>query len=129
MVSSHQGDKKIAHQPMGGIQQQPRRLPPRSKIICRCHHIKGRGGPDKHHGGVKKTDSAGAGSKHQARGNIGEERARSKAPDHTLNREKKKKSERMCKNCKKSGYHEDDECFTLEKNANKRPACYVKIQK
>ena len=33
------------------------------------------------------------------------------------------------KNCKKSGYHEDYECFTLKKNANKRPAWYVKSQK
>ena len=49
------------------------------------------------------------------------------AQDHTLDRGKKKKAERMCKNCKKSGYHEDDECFTLENNANKRPTWYVKI--
>ena len=35
---------------------------------------------------------------------------------------KKMKEECVCKNCKKSGYHEDDNCFTLEKNANKRPA-------
>ena len=48
--------------------------------------------------------------------------------DHTRDRGKKKKAERTCKNCKKSGYHEDDECFTLEKNANKRPTWYVKIQ-
>ena len=48
---------------------------------------------------------------------------------HTRNRRKKKKVERTCKNCKKSGYHEDDECFTLDKNANKRPAWYVKSQK
>ena len=43
------------------------------------------------------------------------------APDHTRDRGKKNKSERTCKNCKKSGYHEDEECFTLENNANKRP--------
>ena len=43
------------------------------------------------------------------------------ATDPTRDRGKKKKAERICKNCKKSGYHEDDECFTLEKNADKRP--------
>ena len=42
---------------------------------------------------------------------------------------KKKKAERTYKNCKKSGYHEDDECFALEKNENKRPVWYVKSQK
>ena len=51
------------------------------------------------------------------------------ATDTTRDRGKKNKAERTCKNCKKSGYHEDDECFTLEKNANKRPAWYVKSQK
>ena len=50
------------------------------------------------------------------------------ATDSTHDRGKKKKAERTCKNCKKSGYHEDDECFTLDKNADKRPAWYVKIQ-
>ena len=52
-----------------------------------------------------------------------------KATDPTCNRGKKNKAECTCKNCKKSGYHEDDECFTLEKNADKRPAWYVKSQK
>ena len=51
------------------------------------------------------------------------------APDHTRNRGKKKKAERTYKNCKKSGYHEDDECFTLEKNVNKYPTWYMKSQK
>ena len=51
------------------------------------------------------------------------------APDHTRDGGKKKKAERTCKNCKKSGYHEDDECFTLEKNASKRPKWYVKSKK
>ena len=50
------------------------------------------------------------------------------APDPTRYRGKKKKAERTCKNCKKSGYHEDDECFTLEKNANTRLTWYVKSQ-
>ena len=36
-----------------------------------------------------------------------------KATDPTRDCGKKKKAERTCKNCKKSGYHEDDECFTL----------------
>ena len=51
------------------------------------------------------------------------------APDHTRDCGKKKKAERTCKNCKKSGYHEDDECFTLERNATKHPTWYVKSQK
>ena len=51
------------------------------------------------------------------------------APDHTHDRGKKKKAERTCKNCKKSGYHEDYECFTLEINTNKRPTWYLKSQK
>ena len=51
------------------------------------------------------------------------------APDHTRERRKEKKAERTCKNCKKSGDHEDNECFTLEKNVNKRPTWYVKSQK
>ena len=51
------------------------------------------------------------------------------ATDPTRDRGKKKKAERTCQNCKKSGYHEDDECFTLENNANKRPTWYVKSQK
>ena len=42
---------------------------------------------------------------------------------------KKNKAERTCKNCKKSGYHEDDECFKLEKNAENCPGWYVKNQK
>ena len=42
--------------------------------------------------------------------------------DTTRDCGKKKKAERVCKNFKKSGYNEDDDCFTLEKNANKRPA-------
>ena len=50
------------------------------------------------------------------------------APDPTRDHGKKKKAERTCKNCKKSGYHEDNECFTLEKYANKRPTWYVKSQ-
>ena len=49
--------------------------------------------------------------------------------DPTRDRGKKKKAERTCKICKKSGYHEDDKCFTLEKKANKRPTWYVKSQK
>ena len=36
-----------------------------------------------------------------------------KATDPTRDHRKKKKAERTCKNCKKSGYHEDDECLTL----------------
>ena len=52
-----------------------------------------------------------------------------KAPDHTHDRRKKKKAGRMCKNWKKGRYREDDDCFKLEKNANKRPTWYVKIQK
>ena len=51
------------------------------------------------------------------------------ATDSTHDRGKKNKAERTCKNCKKSGYHEDDECFALEKNANKCPVGYVPIQK
>ena len=51
------------------------------------------------------------------------------ATDATRDRGKKKKAERTFKNCKKSGYHEDDECFTLEKKSNKRPAWYVKSHK
>ena len=51
------------------------------------------------------------------------------APDHTRDRGKKNKAERTCKNCKKSGYHEDNECFTLEKNVNKYPTWYMKSQK
>ena len=51
------------------------------------------------------------------------------APDPTRDRRKKKKAERTCKNCKKSGYHEDKKCFTIENNANKRPKWYVKRQK
>ena len=47
----------------------------------------------------------------------------------TRDRGKKNISDRTCKNCKKSGYHEGDDCFMLEKNANKRPIWYVKIQK
>ena len=43
------------------------------------------------------------------------------ATDSTCNRGNKKKAERTCKNCKKSVYHEDNECFTLEKNTIKRP--------
>ena len=35
-----------------------------------------------------------------------------------------KRERRLCKNCEKEGYHEDDECFTLEKNATKRPSWY-----
>ena len=31
---------------------------------------------------------------------------------------------RYCKNCKKEGYHEDDECYSLEKNKDKRPKWY-----
>ena len=50
------------------------------------------------------------------------------APDHTRDRGKKNKVERRCKNCKKSGYHEDNECFTLDKNASKLPKRYVKTQ-
>ena len=38
------------------------------------------------------------------------------ATDPTRDHRKKKKAERTCKNCKKSGYHEGDECFKLEKN-------------
>ena len=53
----------------------------------------------------------------------------SETPDHTRDRGKKKKAERTCKNCKKSGYREDEECFTLDKNANKRLTWYVKSQK
>ena len=53
----------------------------------------------------------------------------SEALDHTRDYRKKKKAERTCKNCKKSEYHEDDECFTLEKNANKRPTWYLKSQR
>ena len=48
--------------------------------------------------------------------------------DTTRDRGKKKKAERVCKNWKKSGYPEDDDCFMLEKNASKRPAWYVKSQ-
>ena len=51
------------------------------------------------------------------------------APDPTRDRGKKKKAERTYKNFKKSGYHEDDECFTLEKKASKRPTWYVESQK
>ena len=51
------------------------------------------------------------------------------ATDPTRDLRKKNKAERTCKNCKKSRYHEDNECFTLEKNANKRPTWYVKSQK
>ena len=51
------------------------------------------------------------------------------ATDPTRDHRKKKKAECTCKNCRKSGYHEDNECFTLEKNSNKRPTWYVKIQK
>ena len=29
-----------------------------------------------------------------------------------------------CGNCKEVGYHEDDDCFKLEKNKSKRPAWY-----
>ena len=43
------------------------------------------------------------------------------ATDLTRDRGKKKKAERTCKNCKKSGYHEDDECFTLEKKRKQAP--------
>ena len=51
------------------------------------------------------------------------------ATDTARDRGKKKKAERICKKCKKSGYHEDNECFVLETNSNKRPAWYVKSQK
>ena len=51
------------------------------------------------------------------------------APDPTRDRGKKKKAERTYKNFKKSGYHEDNKCFTLENNANKRPTWYVKSHK
>ena len=51
------------------------------------------------------------------------------ATESTRDRGKKKKAERICINFKKNGYHEDDECFTLEKNADKHPAWYVKSQK
>ena len=51
------------------------------------------------------------------------------APDHTQYPGKKKKAEHTCKNFKKSGYHEDDKCFTLEKITAKRPTWYVKSQK
>ena len=51
------------------------------------------------------------------------------ATDSTRDRGKKNKAESTYKNCKKSGYHEDNECFTLEKNVNKRPAWYAKSQK
>ena len=51
------------------------------------------------------------------------------ATDTTCDCGKKKKAERTCKNCKKSGYREDDKCFAMEKNANKRPAWYVKSHK
>ena len=50
------------------------------------------------------------------------------ATDSTRDRGKKNKAERTCKNCKKSGYHEENECFTLDKNASKRPAWFVKSQ-
>ena len=48
---------------------------------------------------------------------------------HTRDRGKKKKAERTCKNCKKSGYHEEEKCLTLNKDANKGPTWYVKSQK
>ena len=51
------------------------------------------------------------------------------ATESTRDLGKKKKAERTCKNCKKSGYHEDDECFALEKDEDKLPVWYVKIQK
>ena len=35
-----------------------------------------------------------------------------------------RREKRLCKNCKKEGYHEDEECFTLAKNATKRPSWY-----
>ena len=54
---------------------------------------------------------------------------RGEAIDPTCDRRKKNKAERTFKNFKKSGYHEDGECFTIEKNANKRPKWYVKSQK
>ena len=37
-----------------------------------------------------------------------------------------KQEERLCGNCGKKGYHEDDECFGLEKNKSKRPSWYKK---
>jgi len=39
---------------------------------------------------------------------------------------KGKKEPRVCGNCGEEGYHEDDDCFGLEKNKAKRPAWYIK---
>ena len=36
------------------------------------------------------------------------------------------KDPRVCKHCGPDAYHEDDDCFKLEKNKSKRPAWYIK---
>ena len=37
-----------------------------------------------------------------------------------------KKDERKCGNCGLMGFHADDDCFSLEKNKDKRPRWYKK---
>ena len=37
-----------------------------------------------------------------------------------------KKEERKCGNCGLQGFHADDDCFSLEKNKDKRPRWYKK---
>ena len=37
-----------------------------------------------------------------------------------------KKEPRICNNCKEECYHEDDQCFKLEKNKAKRPKWYIR---
>ena len=34
------------------------------------------------------------------------------------------RTKRKCGNCGKMGFHEDDDCFGLEKNKDNRPAWY-----
>ena len=36
----------------------------------------------------------------------------------------KKVEKRLCGNCKREGYHYDDDCFGLEKNKANRPSWY-----
>jgi len=38
------------------------------------------------------------------------------------------RAKRLCKHCKKEGYHEDDDCFELEKNKEKRPKWWKSVK-